>query len=438
MTTTGHVQQHGLASLIAPLDPLTFMAEFWGKKCFYTELALGATKDLPSLLAGCSTRELLSMTQDPVVVMHKTASGSYRGTKVAASSALDFFEAKASLYFDLSRNIPEVASWIAALAESLGQRQSAVRVSVFVSPGGGATECHFDSNENFTIQLRGHKRWKMAPNSTVENPTDRFTITGDMQASMALYWKKEMPINLELNEIADMTPGSMLYVPRGYWHTVEALEPSLSLNFCIRPESWISFFLPLLERRLLAEQEWRANTMGIRGTKEERAGARAALAHRLGSLAGICAELKVEELIPEKPTDQTNAIASIGPAEVVHLNRTALLLYNVADVDQSEFKIQVDLGATMSGWTAPVSMIPVCRWITSQEAFTLRSLLERFHAVPQSNLQQFFYKLIATGFLVCDHQALGNRQYLSIKPEDPVPGQFHTDQDQRLRKTAGD
>ena len=438
MTTTGHVQQHGLASLIAPLDPLTFMTEFWGKKCFYTELTLGVTKDLPNLLAGCSTQELLAMTQDPVVVMHRTSLGSYRGTKVAASSALDFYEAKASLYFDLSRNIPEVASWIAALAENLGQRQSALRVSVFVSPGGGATECHFDSNENFTIQLRGHKRWKMAPNSTVANPMDRFTITGDMQASMALYWKNEIPVNLELNEIADLTPGSMLYVPRGYWHTVEAMEPSLSLNFCIRPESWISFFLPLLERRLLAEKEWRANTMGIRGTKEERGGARAALAHLLGSLAGICADLKVEELIPEKPTDQINAIASIGAEEVVHLNRTALLFYNVAEVDKSKSKIQIDLGATMSGWTAPVSMIPVCRWITSQEQFTLRSLLEQFHDVPPSDLQQLFYKLVATGFLICDQKVLGNRQYLSIKPEDSVPGKFHIEQSQGLRKTAGD
>ena len=176
------------------------------------------------------------------MVMYKIASGNSRGTRVPASAALDFYESRAALYFDLSRNIPEVASWIAALAESLGQRQSAVRVSVFVSPGGGATECHFDSNENFTIQLRGHKRWKMAPNSTVLNPMDRFTITGDLQASMALYWKNEMPGNLELNEVADLVPGSMLYVPRGYWHTVEALEPSLSLNFCIRPESWVSFF----------------------------------------------------------------------------------------------------------------------------------------------------------------------------------------------------
>jgi 50S ribosomal protein L16 3-hydroxylase len=223
MTATGHVQRHGLASLITPLDPPTFMNEFWGKKCFYTQVDLGATGDLPNHLAGCSTQELLAMAQDPVVVMHRTASGNYRGTRVAAPAALDFYEAKASLYFDLSRNISGVASWIAALAENLGQRQSAVKVSVFVSPGGGATECHFDSNENFTIQLRGHKRWKMAPNFSVTNPTDRFTITGDVQALMALYWKNEMPVNLELNEIVDLAPGTMLYVPRGYWHTVEVI-----------------------------------------------------------------------------------------------------------------------------------------------------------------------------------------------------------------------
>lgn len=438
MITTGHAQQHRLASLITPLDTPTFMAEFWGKKCFYTQAGLGAAEDLPSRLAGCSTQELLSMTQDPVVVMHKTASGDYRGTKVPASAALDFYEARAALYFDLSRNIPEVASWITALAESLGQRQSAVRVSVFVSPGGGTTECHFDSNENFTIQLRGHKRWKMAPNSTVINPMDRFTMTGDMQASMALYWKNEMPVNLELSEIADLAPGSMLYVPRGYWHTVEALEPSLSLNFCIRPESWISFFLPLFERRLLAEKEWRENATGIRGTGEERMAARAVLARLLDSVGETCADLKVEELIPAKPADQTSAIASIGPEEAVHPNRTALLFYNLANVDKSKSKIQVDIGATMCGWTAPAAMIPVCRWIASQEAVTLRRLLEQFKGVSKSDVQQLFYKLIATGFLICDQGMLRDRQRLPVNQEVPVPEKFHLEQNQGLRKTAGD
>lgn len=402
MAASGHPQQYGLASLITPLDPATFMAEFWGKKWFQGQLSLGATPDLPSRLAGCSAQELLDMAQGPVVVIHKTASGHFRGTSVAAEAALDFYEADAPLYFDLSRNIPEVASWIAALAESLGQRRPAVKASMFISPAGKATECHFDSNENFTIQLRGHKRWRMALNSTVVNPMERFTVSGDVPALMALYWKKEMPVNLELTEIADLVPGSMLYVPRGHWHTVEALEPSVSLNFCIRPEAWIYFFLPLLERRLLAEKEWRESALGIRGTEEERMTARAVMARLLDFLPAICAELKVEELIPAKPTDQSTAITSIGLENLVHPNRTALLSYSLADVDKSDSKIQVDVGATMSAWTAPASMIPVCRWIATREAFTLRSLLEQFKAVSRSDVQHLFYKLIVTGFLVCD------------------------------------
>lgn len=400
MAASAITQQPGLASLIAPLDPHTFMTEFWGKKWFSGQLSLDATGDLPSRLAGCSARELLGMTQDPVVVMHRAASGHYRGTMVPVAAALDFYEANAPLYFDLSRNIPEVASWIAALAESLGQRRSAVRVSMFVSPGGCATECHFDSNENFTIQLRGHKRWKMAQNSTVINPMDRFTISGDVQTSMALYWKGEVPVNLELTDVSDLVPGSMLYVPRGCWHTVEALEPSVSLNFCIRPEAWISFFLPLLERRLMAEEEWRESAMGIRGNEQERMAARGALDRLLESLPEICADLKAKELIPAKPTDQTSVIASTGMDAVVHPNRTALLIYGLTDVDKSETRIQVDVGATMSSWTAPASVVPVCRWVASREAFTLRSLLEQFETVSKPDLQQLFYKLIAAGFLV--------------------------------------
>lgn len=94
---------------------------------------------------------------------------------------------------------------------------------VYATPDGKGTAAHFDQNINFVLQLQGTKTWWLAPNTHVENPTQRFTIGQPLDPELASYVEREMPSEmpglLEGNCLkVVLRPGSMLFVPRGYWH----------------------------------------------------------------------------------------------------------------------------------------------------------------------------------------------------------------------------
>ena len=94
------------------------------------------------------------------------------------------------------------------------------RSIVYATPAGSGTRLHFDANVNFIIQLHGSKRWILAPNTSVENPTERFTA-GSLEMSAALEQQCHAPLIDQVPEDSLeflMTPGCVLFVPRGYWH----------------------------------------------------------------------------------------------------------------------------------------------------------------------------------------------------------------------------
>jgi len=347
-----------------------FMREVWGKRWLFVREPEGEQDALVSRLTNSSIRELLRMSRGQVIVMHATAEGEYRGTKVAASDAFEFYESNLPLYFDLADSVPQVAAWINALARDLQLPRQHIRVSLFASPIGGRTECHFDSNENFTIQLRGSKRWRMAPNTSVIDPVDRFTVSHHKSPIMALYYEDEFRAEPPLFEVADLVPGSMLYVPRGYWHDVEAIdtarsEASLSLNLCIKQEYWLAYLLPLIERRLVAEPAWREAATGVRGTPAEREGAHKRIQQLFAGLSDTLGQLARTETVPDAYADVLGASGQINTDTTFRRSRTAILLWSLDRTMNSErLVVQTENANDANAWSAPAPMAAVCSWIS--------------------------------------------------------------------------
>lgn len=388
----------GLANLVAPINTAEFMAEHWGKRSLLLQRGNEPLDGLFRRVASCSVRELLQMT-DSAMVMHYTRCGEYRGTRVATAAAFAFYQANLPLYFDLSQRLPEVATWIDALARDLGQRTSRLRVSVFASPKGGLTECHFDSNENFTVQIHGRKRWRMAPNTSVDNPVDRFTVSLPKTQTSALYFTAPFDSTPALEETAELAPGSMLYVPRGYWHEAEALEASISVNFCIAPETWLSYLLPLIERRLLAETSWRAMATGIRGTPAERSVARIHACHLLETLSVTLSDLSGAETIPEA-SGAAEPAARLDDTIALRRSRTALLHW-VTDSRSAgdQLIIRVETASSGAAWTASPSLARACTWVAEQREFTRGEYLGRWSDISAEELRTLLNRLVSAGFL---------------------------------------
>ena len=185
------------------------------------------------------------------------------------------------------------------------------RCPVYASPDGGGEALHFDQNANFIIQIKGEKIWQVAPNRHLTRPTDRYTSAQPVpSAELQLYGPAELPTTLPLDaDTVHMKPGSVLFLPRGYWHQTQAVGESLSLNFTFDQPTWADLLPPEARHRVLPKAAWRALALGA-GNLDASAAQRA-----VSTLQALV------EALPEalKPVDAEQAIGRMTPTEATHV-----------------------------------------------------------------------------------------------------------------------
>src|SRR5262249_44342922 len=75
-------------------------------------------------------------------------------------------------------------------------------------------------------------------------------------------YPKYFPTSLSTQMPADawviqMEPGSVLFLPRGYWHETVALEPCISLSFVLKTATWGDVALSVMDRIVESSVQWR-------------------------------------------------------------------------------------------------------------------------------------------------------------------------------------
>ncbi|MGN7611421.1 cupin-like domain-containing protein [Magnetococcales bacterium HHB-1] len=101
-------------------------------------------------------------------------------------------------------------------------------------PGGTVTGYHIDWIDNILVQIEGRKRlWLVPPErSQFMYPSNKFDFRSTLSCvepdentlQKFPLFKQAHPIEVTLH------PGQMLFLPRGWWHRVEALDRSISIN----------------------------------------------------------------------------------------------------------------------------------------------------------------------------------------------------------------
>lgn len=158
---------------------------------------------------------------------------------------------------------PLLNLWLSQIRSDLGLSALTYgRCLIYATPDGSGTAPHFDQNINFVLQIKGTKIWKMAPNKDLKNPLTRHTMGSEPDLEMMSYL--ENPLSLEMPEDSKeyvLTPGSLLFVPRGYWHSTTAEGDALALNFTFTAPTWIDLFTAALRSRLAQSELWRETAM---------------------------------------------------------------------------------------------------------------------------------------------------------------------------------
>ncbi|APV48478.1 hypothetical protein BWI17_01515 [Betaproteobacteria bacterium GR16-43] len=254
-----------LESLAAPIGRDAFLRDCWRKAVFHHP---GTADRLGALLEALgSVDQAALLARSPNFAVLGLEGDADADARLSVPQAIEAYENRgATLYFRLGDDAP-LGKWTEELADSLGEPPIGV-TSLFAVRGRHGTRLHLDWNENFTIQVLGTKRWRVArtPNDFVENPVTNWAIGQPAPLhAHASRLPEKMPDDAPSYLL---TPGSVLYVPRGFLHEVASVDDaeSLSLNMSFPPSPWGVILSTLLGVRLLENPEWREAISGAFGS----------------------------------------------------------------------------------------------------------------------------------------------------------------------------
>ncbi|MEM9303360.1 MAG: cupin domain-containing protein, partial [Pseudomonadota bacterium] len=152
-----------------------------------------------------------------------------------------------------------LTTWCRQLDSALGLMPDTARINGFMANAGEGLDWHWDAHELFVVQIYGHKRWQVAPNHCVPNPTcnggPTYPVRPELRHQMESGSKIEAPEDIQELETG---PGSVIFLPRGYFHRVDNLEPSAHLVIPTPLINWrdaFTFFFAELPE--LFSPEWR-------------------------------------------------------------------------------------------------------------------------------------------------------------------------------------
>ena len=113
-------------------------------------------------------------------------------------------------FVQVERYLPRVAGFVAELAAALAE---SVQANIYVTPADGeGLDLHYDSHDVFVLQCVGRKRWRLL----ADEYADDHRPTGPGENFQFRQHRLLPPCDREF----DMTPGDILYLPRGVMHQV--------------------------------------------------------------------------------------------------------------------------------------------------------------------------------------------------------------------------
>lgn len=144
--------------------------------------------------------------------------------------------------------IGETSRDLAVFAAGL-ERDLNARVQVNLHAGFAASKgfhTHWDGHDVYAIQIAGRKQWRV------------YGFTEEAPLAVPPEAKRGAPEDHTWEGILDT--GSMLYLPRGYWHSTEYVdEMSLHLTFAVQHPTGIDFLewiLPQMRNEAAARRDF--------------------------------------------------------------------------------------------------------------------------------------------------------------------------------------
>jgi hypothetical protein len=184
-------------------------------------------------------------------------------------------------------------------------------------------------------------------------------------------------------------PGSVVFIPRGYWHETDTFGESLALTFMIDVPTWRGRILHELRRRLEPLAAWRGGAMATQGGPAERAALVAQLGALLPQLQEIVGSLRAESVIDSPLSDRCYRWPAGERAAVVTTKRGRArhLLRMTGEGGVREATLEAD-------------MVPVAEWLCARQApWSVEQVRAACPSRPASYVDALLAELTEHGFV---------------------------------------
>ena len=101
--------------------------------------------------------------------------------------------------------------------------------SLWIGPKGTVTPLHFDMINNFFCQISGSKRVRLVPSWSMPWVYNDYHVYSDVDAASPDFDQHPLFSNVTMYDFV-VYPGEVLFIPMGWWHHLESLEPTVSLT----------------------------------------------------------------------------------------------------------------------------------------------------------------------------------------------------------------
>lgn len=105
--------------------------------------------------------------------------------------------------------------------------------NIWIGPKGTKSKLHYDSDHNLCVQIYGRKIVTLI---SPEDSDNCYTVNETWYDAfspidvMSVDYKKHPKFkNVKMYQVV-LSPGDMLYIPKGWWHDIRSLEKSISIN----------------------------------------------------------------------------------------------------------------------------------------------------------------------------------------------------------------
>lgn len=256
-----------ITTFLSPVSRDEFLTEYYRKKALvvkvhpaYREARL---EHLREVMDGFNPTKMLQNSSSERINVWLGEGEKLHSVKVGAEEAMGCYNAGCGLYFRANEDLE--SEFIPAFSEALGHSfasyfrdgQRRGEIETFATHIGHTTNWHTDFQENFTVQLRGSKRWyfykaalphphrAFAPH--FKNTDVLHTQLQTVRAGNVEFAGLPQDID-EMCESVVLQPGDVLYHPAGIFHKVETIAVpqtsqtnSLSINVSLFPQQWGHF-----------------------------------------------------------------------------------------------------------------------------------------------------------------------------------------------------